>query len=72
MPRPDFPESPELEAWVRQHLVHRRIEPASFTSGRWLGEVGPLLAAAAGSRRSPAADGADEAAGVVLEMLDGG
>ncbi len=71
VPRPEFPESPKLETWVRRRLVHRRIEPASFTSGRWLDEVGPLLAL---DRKTPAesvADGADEVARLVLEMLGG-
>ncbi len=72
VPRADFPESPELEAWVRRRLVHRRIEPASFTSGRWLDEVEPLLALPREIRSEPVSDGADEAAGVVLEMLGGG
>lgn len=43
VPRPGFAESPVLEAWVRRHLPHLRVEAESFVSGRWLDQVETLL-----------------------------
>ncbi|MEE8526528.1 MAG: hypothetical protein V3T72_21545 [Thermoanaerobaculia bacterium] len=60
VPRPGFAESPVLEAWVREHLPHLRVEAESFVSGRWLDQVETLLSVP--RRRRPIADGGDEIA----------
>ncbi|MCP3961985.1 MAG: hypothetical protein GY719_29435 [bacterium] len=43
VPRPSFPESPPVEAWVQRHLPCRRIGAEAFVSWRWLGEIEALL-----------------------------
>ena len=67
VPRPTFPESPPVEAWVRRHLPCRRIDAESFISWRWLDDIEPLLALPAGEQQPPG--GADDAAVRILEML---
>ncbi len=65
--RSRFPESPKLEAWVQEHLPHRRIEPEQFTAGRWGEEIARLLELP--RRRPPGADGAREIARLVRRLL---
>ncbi len=79
LPRPRFPESEKLEAWVKEHLTCRRIEPAELQrplggieggepqSSRWLEKVRELL-------RKPwsvpeRADGAEDVAGFAAEIV---
>ncbi len=66
VPRPTFPESPPVEAWVRQHLPHRRIDAESFVSWGWLDDIDPLLALPRG-RPNPDG-GAVAVAERILEM----
>ncbi len=67
VPRPTFPESPPVEAWVRSRLPARRIEPGSFASWAWLDDLDPVLELPRNAHPPP--DGGDDAARVVLEML---
>lgn len=67
VPRPEFPESPKLERWIKKNLPHLRIEAESFTSGRWFEEVSKLLGLP--KREEPAPDGSEEVAEVILEVL---
>ena len=69
VPRPIFPESPPVEAWVRDHLPCRRIDAESFVSWGWLDEIDPLLELPRGRIDSPG--GADAIAQRVLEMIPG-
>ena len=67
IPRPNFPESPLLEAWVTENLPSRRIAPELFTEGDWPDVLGEVLGLA---RRSPVvADGAGRVAEVILQHL---
>ncbi|MEM7582358.1 MAG: hypothetical protein AAF560_03180 [Acidobacteriota bacterium] len=63
VPRPSFPESPPLEAWVREHLPHRRISADAFVAWGWLDEIEPLLS----QPRSTALR--DEGGGTVAQHL---
>ncbi|MEM8934388.1 MAG: hypothetical protein AAGE94_24555, partial [Acidobacteriota bacterium] len=66
VPRPRFPEGPELERWVREHLACRRIEAEALVSGAWLDTLGELLAM---PPRLSQPDGADPAAEQILAQL---
>ncbi len=66
VPRPTFPESPPVEAWVRGHLPCRRIDAESFVSWRWLDEIEPLLGLPRGRPDPP--DGAAAVAERIIEM----
>ncbi len=66
VPRPTFPESPPVEAWVKRHLPHRRIDAESFVSWGWLDDVDPLLALPRGQPHPPG--GAGAVAERILEM----
>ncbi len=66
VPRPTFPESPPVEAWVRRHLSCRRIEAERFVTWGWLDEIEPLLGL---PRRDPhPTDGAGTVAEAILGM----
>lgn len=67
VPRPTFPESPPLEAWVRRHLPSIAIAPESFVAWRWLETVDRLLALPPG--RSGPPDGGAAVADHVLRRL---
>ncbi len=66
VPRPTFPESPPVEAWVRRHLPARRIDAERFVSWGWLDEIDPLLELPPGARHPPG--GAGDVAEAILEM----
>ncbi len=69
LPRPRFAESPKLEAWVRERLSCRRLAPADLETPAWLEKARELFDA---PRRAPGrADGADEVASLVLEIVSG-
>ncbi len=65
VPRPSFPESPVLAAFVRRRGACAEISPAAFAAQRWGAEVASLLdspAAALAAPGSGAASAADEVA----------
>ena len=66
VPRPTFPESPPVEAWVRENLPCRRIDAESFVSWSWLDDIAPLLELPRGAPHPP--DGADAVAEQILTM----
>lgn len=68
VPRPTFPESAPVEAWVRRHLPCRRIDAESFVSWDWLDEIDPLLELPRGPRHPP--DGAGTIAEQILATID--
>jgi hypothetical protein len=70
VPRPGFPESPVLEAWVRRHLPHLRVEAESFVAGTWLDQIETLLALP--RRERPIAGGAGEIARRIESKVAGG
>ncbi len=45
LPRPRFPESPVLEAFVRARVSSAAIDPEALGDGSWLERLDPLLAA---------------------------
>lgn len=65
VPRPSFPESPELEPWVHEHLAWTRIEPEHLEDGSWLDGLGELLAQPA---RAPIGGGAETVARHILAL----
>ncbi len=67
VPRPTFPESPPLEAWVRRRLPCRMIAPEAFVSWQWLEEIDRLLELARQAVGPP--DGANAVAQQVLNLL---
>ncbi|MEM7353269.1 MAG: hypothetical protein AAF657_20910 [Acidobacteriota bacterium] len=67
VPRPTFPESPRLEAWVRRHLPHHRIDPRAFAAWQWLDEIEPLLEQP--RQNTGEAEGGEAAAAQILERL---
>lgn len=64
--RPDFPESPVLEAFVRETLPAVEIPVSELERGEWLGALDALLARPRASAR--AADGAERAAEAILRL----
>ncbi len=66
VPRPAFPESPPLEAWVQDHLPYRRIGADAFAEWGWLDDIEPLLAQSKRSPESP--DGGELVAQRLLEI----
>ncbi len=66
VPRPTFPESPPVEAWVRRHLPCRRIDAERFVSWGWLDEIDPLLQLPPGAPHPP--EGADDVAETILGL----
>ena len=69
VPRPHFPESDELEAWTRAHLVSKRFEPEHLESDDWLAQL--LLAVDRIQKRPRKAslpNGADQVAAEVLRL----
>ena len=66
VPRPVFPESPELEKWVREHMSCVRFEPAQLEDGTWLDGLVDLLAQ---PLRPALSGGADQAAAHILDFL---
>lgn len=69
VPRPHFPESPPVEAWVRDHLPSLCIPAHRFVDGGWLDDLPALLALPKSQAGSVAASGADQVATVITEML---
>ncbi len=67
VPRPTFPESPPVEAWVRRHLPCQRIDADSFVSWGWLDQIDPLLELPRGEPGPPS--GAGAIADRILEMI---
>lgn len=67
VPRPSFPESAPVEAWVQRHLPCRRIDAEAFVAWEWLDAVDPLLELPRNAPDPP--DGGDDVAQTVLEML---
>ncbi len=65
--RPRFPESPELEGWVKSHLSCLRLEGRQLVEGSWLEAIQPLLNRPA---LPPQRDGAEMAAELILNKLD--
>ena len=65
VPRPRFPESPELEAWVGEHLACRRFEPEQLEDGSWLDGLGELLDR---PPHAPVGGGAEAAAELILSL----
>ena len=67
--RPRFPESPVLAEFAQRHLPCHEISAEEFRAGAWL-EVLPQLLVA--ERRAPVeANGADEIAGSLVDLLQG-
>lgn len=66
IPRPRFPESPELESWVEKHLSCRRVEPDELVDGAWLDHLADLLRR---PRRPPLGGGGEQAARRILDLL---
>jgi hypothetical protein len=67
VPRPRFPESPFLAAFVREHLPSVEVSPAAFALGAWVESLEPLLA-----EQQPTAqtiNGADRIARELLRTL---
>ncbi len=51
--RPDFPESPFIEAFVRENFVHRFVAPQQFTAGQWLEPLEELVRATSNTAEKP-------------------
>ncbi len=51
--RPDFPESPFIEAFVRENFVHRFVTPQQFTAGQWLEALETLVRATSNAAEKP-------------------
>ncbi len=65
--RPNFPESPVLASFVKQHMNAMEIDQEAFRSGDWLPQVESLL----DTHRHPSkkVNGADAAANAILERF---
>ena len=65
--RPNFPESPVLAAFVKQHMNSMEIDETAFRSADWLPQVESLL----DTHRHPSEkeNGADAAANAILERF---
>ena len=68
VPRDDFPESPHLETWIRQHLAWSRLEASDFYAGTWELALQQALTLPIPPRRLEV-DGAARVAELVLEYL---
>ncbi len=67
LPRTRFPESPVLEAFVREHLAAAATDANALGDGSWLEGLEPLLAA---PRSSPVtANGREAAAERILDLI---
>jgi hypothetical protein len=68
--RPGFPESPVLEAFVRENLqsVELEIGSAGPPTSSWLGGLSVLMTQPRGSRRTT--NGSDEIAALLLTLLE--
>ena len=65
--RPNFPESPVLASFVKQHMTGMEIEEGAFRCGGWLQQIEPLLAVP--RERSEMANGAEAAANAILDLF---
>jgi UDP-N-acetylglucosamine:LPS N-acetylglucosamine transferase len=65
--RPNFPESPVLATFVKQHMAAMEIEESAFRCGSWLQQIEPLLAVP--RKRFKMANGAEAAANAILDLL---
>lgn len=70
VPRPLFPESAVLEAFVRRELPWAEVSATELERGEWLDTLGSLLEVSRAERRSPA--GADLAAEAIQRLLPEG
>ncbi|MEM8961681.1 MAG: hypothetical protein AAGD38_09395 [Acidobacteriota bacterium] len=68
IPRPAFPESPLLEAWVREHLSCRPVDAEHLDSDAWIDHATALLDLP--RQTPPEQDGAQEVAAAVLGHID--
>ena len=66
LPRPDWPEAPDLEAWITQAGLGRSVSAEALAAGTWLDDEGF-------QRALPMADlnGAQEAADFLADLLPG-
>ncbi len=65
--RPEFPESPVLEGFVRRRMTSALLDQASFDAGAWVSPAARLLAEKTPPRTAPPAAGAAAAADLILE-----
>lgn len=65
--RPRFPESPELEGWVKRHLSCLRLDAEQLVDGTWLDVLPSLLQKPSSPQQQ---DGAEPAAHSILRLLD--
>jgi UDP:flavonoid glycosyltransferase YjiC (YdhE family) len=67
--RPDWPETPYLNAWARTHGRVAEITPADFRRGRFAGALDELWSQPASTAAVPTPTGIDEAADWLLDWL---
>lgn len=70
VPRPTFPESPPMEAFVNEHMISRRIDSNTFKSCNWVEHLPEVLSYSSG-KAGLRENGADSAARHIHSFLQG-